>query len=74
MLATDMTLRVETFRVLSLDPVNRRWKGPPLGYVMLNTDGSYKDDDLSYGGLLRDENDDWLWGYAGKIGGTDAQT
>ena len=47
-----------------------RWEKPDLGWLKLNTDGSF--DDLSGvaggGGLIRDEQGNWLAGYTRKVG------
>ena len=39
-----------------------RWEKPGAGWLTLNTDGS--------AGLVRDENSDWVIGFARRIGNT----
>lgn len=56
---TDMQLRMDDLHGLHLDPVNGRWFRPPPGYVKLNVDGSVRDGNSAYGGLLRN----WVIGF-----------
>ena len=47
-----------------------RWEKPALGWMKLNTDGSF--DDLlgvaGGGGLIRDEQGNWVAGYTRRVG------
>lgn len=52
--------------VLNFDPMNGKWEKPPPGYLKLNTNGSYRDGVVAFGGLLRYNQDSWLWGYIGR--------
>lgn len=60
--AWDMKLHVHSFNGFHLDPVNGRWTLLHLGYVKLNIDGSVRDGNATYGGLLRYSTGQWLWG------------
>ena len=64
--AMDMRLQNNMFLTLNVDPVNGHWSRPPPGYVKLNVDGSYRDGCGTYGGILRDEDGNWVWGFSGK--------
>ena len=55
---------------LSPGPVDGRWFRPPPGYSKLNVDGSFQDGKATYGGLLRDTEGNWVWGYTGFCGFT----
>lgn len=52
------------------EDVQVRWSFPSPGKVDLNYDGAITDAGLhaSYGGVLRDENGNFLFGYAVKLG------
>ena len=63
-----MKLRVEGFHGFHLDPLNGRWFRPPPGYVKLNIDGSVRDGEATYGGLLRDDEGGWKWSFSGFCG------
>lgn len=39
------------------------WNKPPLGFCKLNVDGGFIDGVGFYGGILRDSNGEWIWGY-----------
>ena len=48
-----------------------RWEKPRAGWLTLNTDGSAgSNSGPGGGGLLRDENGNWVKGFARKIGNT----
>lgn len=68
LMAVDMQLKFEQSSFLSLDPVNGRWIKPPPGFLKLNVDGSCRDGWIAFGGVLQDDNGNWLWGFAGKGG------
>ncbi|KAJ1428203.1 Ribonuclease H-like superfamily [Sesbania bispinosa] len=43
------------------------WQPPPVGYTKLNLDGSYNHSNniMGSGGVMRDANGTWLWGFSG---------
>ena len=63
-----MQLREESFHGFHLDPMNGRWFLPPPGYVKLNVDGSVINGNATYGGVLRDHEGNWVWGFTGSCG------
>ena len=46
-----------------------RWNPHPMGWFKLNTDGAFKANSrmASVGGIIRDENGNWLAGFAFHI-------
>lgn len=44
--------------------VNSRWCKPIPSYYKLNVDGSFGDGSTAFGGVLRDEQGNWVWGFA----------
>ncbi|CAN1176014.1 Putative ribonuclease H protein At1g65750 [Linum perenne] len=46
------------------------WTKPPFGWVKLNIDGSYTEDNnsMAVGGLLRDAQGEWVTGFTNKLG------
>ena len=57
-----MLISLEKFGRYHLDPVNSRWSKPPPGYLKLNVDGGYRDSCGVFGGVLRNDDGEWLWG------------
>ncbi|XP_050214265.1 uncharacterized protein LOC126665493 [Mercurialis annua] len=54
-----------------ISPITRpikwcRWKGPDIGWIKLNTDGSIDREYAGFGGLLRDYNGDAICGFVSK--------
>lgn len=49
------------------DPDNGKWCKPPLGYLKLNVDESFRDGQAAYGGVLRDCHGMWIWGFVGIV-------
>ena len=49
---------------------NIRWEKPRAGWLTLNSDGSTASTlgPVGGGGLVRDENGDWVMGFARRIG------
>ena len=49
-----------------------RWEKPRVGWLTLNIDGSATSNSgpTGGGGLVRDENGDWVKGFARRIGNT----
>lgn len=43
---------------------------PIPGYLKLNVHGSFRDGVGTFGGVLRRETGEWLWGFTGKCGNT----
>ena len=58
--------------------INRslRWERPPLGWKKLNTDGSWLRgaDRAGCGGIVRDDQGEWIAGFAKHIGSTNSFT
>ena len=58
--------------------INRsiRWERPPLGWKKLNTDGSWLRvaDRAGCGGLVRDDQGEWIAGFTRYIGSTNSFT
>ncbi|XP_038997116.1 uncharacterized protein LOC120121905 [Hibiscus syriacus] len=52
------------------DPCLIKWKKPPEGVWILNTDGVYKLNSgmAAVGGLIRDSNGDWIAGFMLRLG------
>ena len=71
-LSTDIQISLDKFGLLSIDPVNHCWTKPPPGYLKLNVDGSFLDGHASFGGILRDNDGTWIWGFAGAFPTADA--
>ena len=63
-----MQLTEEHFQGFHLDLMNGRWFQPPQGVFKLNVDGSVRDGQATYGGLLRDHEGNWVWGFGGSCG------
>ena len=63
---TDMSISLQRFESFNLDPVNSIWSVPPPGYKKLNVDGGYRDGHGAFGGILRDDQGNWLWGIRGR--------
>ena len=51
-----------------------RWEKPDIGWVKLNTNGSFSDllNAAGYGGLIRDDQGNWIGGFSRHIGNTDS--
>ena len=64
--ARDMQLKEDSFYKFHLDPMNGRWFYPPPGYVKLNVDGSVRDGQATFDGLLGDHEVSWMWGFVGS--------
>jgi len=48
-----------------------KWHRPPSNWAKLNTDGSsIGNPNLAGGGLIRNANGEWVWGFARAIGTT----
>ena len=60
------TSQTQHLSIFHVDPVNGRWEKPPPGYLKLNVDGSFRDNQGTYGGVLRDEAGAWIWGFFGR--------
>ena len=63
-----MTLQMELLHGFHLDPVNGRWFRPPSGYSKLNVEGSVREGKSMYGGILRNDQGQWVWGFTGFCG------
>ena len=52
------------------------WERPPLGWKKLNTDGSWLGgaDRAGYGGIVRDDQGEWVAGFSRHIGSTNSFT
>ena len=62
---------VETPRGLNRHVIKRvRWEKPPHGWVKLNTHRAAEGNPglAGYGGLIRDDHDNWMAGFARRIG------
>ena len=53
-----------------------RWERPPLGWMKLNTDGSWLGgaDRAGCGGIVRDDRGEWVAGFSRHIGSTNSFT
>ena len=53
-----------------------RWERPSLGWKKLNTDDSWlrRTDRAGYGGLVRDDQVEWIVGFTRYIGSTNSFT
>ena len=53
-----------------------RWERPPLGWMKLNTDGSWLGgaDRAGCGGIVRDDQGEWVAGFSRHIGSTNSFT
>lgn len=67
--ATDMHINI--FNDFIVDPVNGSWCKSPPGYMKLSVDGSFYDRQGTFGGLLRDDQGKWMWGFTGKSNAND---
>lgn len=67
--ASDMTIPLLALQGLNLDLINGRWFHSPPGFYKLNVDGSVRDGDSTYGGLLRNHLGERIWEFVGKVAG-----
>ena len=53
-----------------------RWERPPLGWMKLNTDGSWLGgaERAGCGGIVRDDQGEWVAGFSRHIGSTNSFT
>lgn len=70
--AEDMKAKLNLLQGFHLDQVNGRWVKPIPGYYKLNVDGSFQDGKAAYGGLLRNDAGQLIWGFVGYCGFTNA--
>lgn len=59
-LSMDMQLKSEHLGLLGLNLMNSRWDKPPPGYLKLNIYDNFRDGRMAFGGLLRDDHDNWV--------------
>lgn len=52
---TDMLVFMDKFGGINIDPVNNRWSKPPPRYTKLKVDRGFRDDQGTFGEVLRDE-------------------
>lgn len=62
----DIQIATKEFSIFYCDPVNGKWSPPLSGYLKLNVYGSFKDGRGSFGGILRDNDGNWVWGFSSK--------
>lgn len=76
-LLSTITIRVaselcDAFQIHRENDTNQQvdWKPPHKGWLKLNVDDCVKGpmDKASIGGVLHDSNENWIWGFAVRIG------
>ena len=68
----DLQISVQQMSSYVVDPINGQWSKPPPGYLKLNVYGGFLDSQGSFGGLLRNEDGVWQWGFAGRFDASSA--
>ncbi|KAK8575263.1 hypothetical protein V6N12_062939 [Hibiscus sabdariffa] len=66
----DARLRDRVAHLVRSGVVNMVWLKPRRGWVKANADGAYNvvNNKVSVGGVIRDEHENWLFGFSRNIG------